>query len=210
MENAPQQLKKSEQKNFLTKPVNVADIKFKGNPESLKNFPQWVWYTVASPVLWGNLTESVLSAVQQDTGLTYHRKVFDKPIFSGFGSAWDHTLWAVPQTEWPLLREELLSITQVDVEKKLLVKYGLQELSVYDPLAVDKFTVIPPDVPIFSIYAFGVMSNKKTIAFNPAQKVVERPRVYTFKAEERIISLSDKTLSGMTDLDDVASRMEEL
>ena len=85
MENDPQQLKKSEQKNFLTKPVNVADIKFKGNPESLKNFPQWVWYTVASPVLWGNLTESVLSAVQQDTGLTYNRKVFDKPIFSGFG-----------------------------------------------------------------------------------------------------------------------------
>ena len=98
----------------------------------------------------------------------------------------------------------------MDVEKKLLVKYGLQELSVYDPLAVDKFTVIPPDVPIFTIYAFGVMSNKKTIAFNPAQKVVERPRVYTFKAEEQIVSLAAKTLAGETDLDNVASRMEEL
>lgn len=201
---------KSEFKNFSPSPVSVADIKFKGNPESLKNFPQWVWYTIAAPVLWGKLDNRVLSAVQQETDITYHRKIFDKPIFSGFGSLWDHVLWAVPQVNWPTLQGELLSITQVDVSSNLMVKYGLQELGIYDPLSVDKASIIPPDTPIHTIYAFGVMSNKKTIAFNPAQKVVERPRVYTFEAEEEIISLATKTLVGKKDLDDVASSMEEL
>ena len=171
---------KSEFKNFSPYAVNVSDVEFKGDPDSLRDFPQWVWYTVAAPVLWGRLDDRVLSAMQQETELTYHRRVFEKPIFSGFGSVWDCTLWAVPQVDWPAFRG-------------LMVKYGLQELVIYDPVAVDKDFIISHEVPTLKIYAFGVMSNIKTIAFNPAQKLVERPRVYTFKAEERIISLSDKT-----------------
>ena len=201
---------KSEFKNFSPYAVNVSDVEFKGDPDSLRDFPQWVWYTVAAPVLWGRLDDRVLSAMQQETELTYHRRVFEKPIFSGFGSVWDCTLWAVPQVDWPAFRGEILSVTQVDTSAGLMVKYGLQELVIYDPVAVDKDFIISHEVPTLKIYAFGVMSNIKTIAFNPAQKLVERPRVYTFKAEEQIVSLAAKTLAGETDLDNVASRMEEL
>ena len=208
------QPEKSVYKEFVPHVVNVSDIKFQGNPETLSNFPQWVWYTVAAPVLWGGLDNEVLSSIQQETEVTYHRKIFEKSIFAGFESqgnvAWNHMLWAAPQTDWPKLKAEFLGATLVDVERNLMVKFGLQELVIYDPLAIDKMSVIPPDPPTHLIYAFGVMSNQKTIAFRADQKLVEHPRVYTFKPEKDIISLYGKTLKGQQNVADVASRMEEL
>lgn len=194
--------------------VDVADIKFQGDPDSLSNFPQWVWYTVAAPVLWGGLNNEVLSSIQQETGLTYHRKIFDKPIFSGFdvdgNSVWNHVLWAVPQIDWLKLKAEFLSVTKVDVERDLMVKYGLQELVIYDPLAMDKSRVLLANSPTHLIQAFGVMSNYTTVAFRIDQNIAEHPRVYSFSPEENIIQLADKTLLGRKNLQDVASSMEEV
>ena len=194
--------------------VNVADIKFQGDPGSLSNFPQWVWYTVAAPVLWGGLNNEVLSSIQQETGLTYHRKIFDKPIFSGFDvdghSVWNHVLWAVPQIDWPKLKAEFLSVAKVDVERDLMVKYGLQELVIYDPLAMDKSRILLTNSPSYLIQAFGVMSNYTTVAFRFDQSAVECPHVYTFSPEENVIKLANKTLRGRKNLQDVASSMEEV
>ena len=208
------QPEKSEYKEFVPYVVDVSDIKFQGNPESLSNFPQWVWYTIAAPVLWGGLDNKVLSSIQQEIDVTYHCKVFEKAIFTGFESqrnvSWNHTLWAVPQIDWPKLKAEFLSVTLVDVDRSLMVKFGLQELVIYDPLAVDNVSIISPNSPTHLIYAFGVMSNKKTIAFRADQKIVEQPRVYTFRPERNILSLSSKALKNQQDVADVASRMEEL
>ena len=208
------QPEKSVYKEFVPHVVNVSDIKFQGNPETLSNFPQWVWYTVAAPVLWGGLDNKVLSSIQQEIDVTYHCKMFEKPIFTGFelagNAAWNHTLWAVPQPDWLKLKAELLSVTLVDVDLSLMVKFGLQELVIYDPLAIDNMSVISPDPPTHLIHAFGVMSNQKTIAFRADQKIVEHPRVYTFRPERNIISLSGKALKNQQNVADVASRMEEL
>lgn len=188
--------------------VDVGDIQFKGNPDSLARFPQWVWYTIAAPVLWGGLDNKVLAAIQQETGLTYHKKVFEKPIFDGFGPPWDYLLWAVPQIEWPSLKEEFLAVTNVSVEEKVFIKYGLQELAIYDPLAVDR-GAITAEGPTMHLYAFGIMSNRKTIAFNPAQKLVERPRVYTFKPDDEIVTLSRRVLAGQSDFDGVIEQIAD-
>lgn len=199
---------------FSPHAVNVADIKFQGDPDSLANFPQWVWYTVAAPVLWGGLDNEVLSSIQQETGLTYHRKIFDKPIFSGFdidgNSVWNHVLWAVPQVDWVKLKSEFLSVAKVDVKRDLMVKYGLQELTIYDPLAMDKSRVLRANSPTHLIYAFGVMSNHTTVAFRIDQSIAEHPHVFSFSPEENVVNLAKKTLSGRKNLHDVASSMEEV
>jgi len=205
------QLDKNSYTEFSPHVVNVGDIQFKGNPDSLSKFPQWVWYTVAAPVLWGGLNNKVLSAIQQETDVTYHKKTFNKPIFAGFdspehGVVWNHTLWAVPQTQWPLLKSEFLAVTNVDVVSNTIIKYGLQQISIYDPLHMDVGGIASADSTML-IYAFGVMSNKKTVAFNPAQKLVERPHVYSFEPEDEIVSLGRDVLSGSTHLDGVAERV---
>jgi len=194
--------------------VNVADIKFQGNPESLSNFPQWVWYTVAAPVLWGGLDNEVLSSIQQETGLTYHRKIFDKPIFAGFevdgSSVWNHVLWAVPQVDWLKLKAEFLSVAKVDVKRDLMMKYGLQELVIYDPLAMDKSRILLTNSPTQRIQAFGVMSNYTTVAFRADQPAIEQPHVFSFKPEESVTRLAEKTLLGRKNIQDVFSSMEDV
>lgn len=207
------QLDKSEHTVFSPHVVNVGDIQFKGNPDNLSRFPQWVWYTVGAPILWGGLDNKVLAAIQQETSVTYHKKVFDRPIFGGLdtpagGSLWNRVLWAVPQTDWLLLKNEILGITNVDVESQVIVKYGLQELVVYDPLSVDR-GIVGSKLPTLSIYAFGVMSNKRTVAFNPAQKIVECPRVYTFKPEPEMITLADNVLAGQSEVGGVVERIAD-
>jgi len=207
------QLDNDKYTEFKPHVVNVGNIQFKGNPDSLSRFPQWVWYTIAPPALWGGLDNKVLAALQQETGVSYHKKVFDKPIFDGFdtpgeGAIWNHVLWAVPQPEWWLLKSEFLGITNVDTDSQLIVKYGLQELIIYDPLSVDRGAIASENTTM-KIYAFGVMSNKKTIAFDPAQKLTERPRVYTFKPEDDIITLATDVLSGGVKVRNVVERMAD-
>lgn len=215
MAEAPNNIQplKGEHTVFSPHVVNVGDIQFKGNPDKLSLFPQWVWYTIGAPILWGGLDNKILAAIQQETSVTYHKKAFDRPIFDGFdtpadGSIWNHVLWAVPQTEWLLLKNEFLGITNVDTESQVIIKYGLQELVIYDPLSVDK-GVVGNKLPTLNIYAFGVMSNKRTVAFNPAQKIVERPRVYTLKPEPEMITMARGVLAGQAEVGNVVERMAD-
>ena len=197
-------------KELLPYKVNVSDIRFQGNPDTLSNFPQWVWYTIATPALWGGLDDEVLSIVQQETSLTYHRMVFDKPIFSGFDLHWNHTLWAVQQVEWSKLKHEFLGVTKIDTSTSVMVKYGMQELTIFDPIHMDKTSLASPTSPTHVIYAFGVMSNVKTVAFNPAQSLVECPRVYTFKPQQEIVVIADKVLEEKQTMEEAAIKMGEL
>jgi len=194
--------------------VDVSRIKFPSSATDLSLFPQWTWYTVAPVALWGGLTDEILAAVQQVTGLTYHQCLFDTPIFSGFkvgnNPRWNHSLWAVQTEQWSKLKEELLKITLVDTSSSTMVKYGLQELLIYDPLFADKKKLVSLESPKATVYSFGVMSNKKTIAFNPAAGLKQLPGVFTLKPEDSIVELADKALLEKRNAEAVARKLRDL
>jgi hypothetical protein len=204
----------SKHAQFTPYKVNVRPVEFAGNPPALSAFPEWVWYTPAPAFLWGGLNNIILSGLQQELNIEYYQGVFNTVIFSGFeseGSAfWNHTLWAIKQEEWAPFKESLLGVTNVDVENHLMIKYGLQEMNIYDPLAVQNNKVVSPETPVATIYAFGVMTNKSTVAFNPAEGVVARPHVYTQAAAPEIVSLAEKILQGQTELGGVADQFKNV
>jgi len=199
---------------FDTHKVNVRPVEFAGNPPSLSVFPEWVWYTPAPVFLWGGLNDVILSGLQQELDIEYYQGVFNTTIFSGFesgGSAfWNHTLWAISRESWVPFKDALLGVTTVDVENHLMVKYGLQEVTIYDPIAIQNDTLISPKTPVITIYAFGVMTNKSTVAFNSAEGVVAHPHVYTQPPMPEIVLLAEKLLEGQTEMGGVAERFKDV
>jgi hypothetical protein len=202
---------KSKYSTFTPHAVHMRNVEFTGNPPSLSVFPGWVWYTPAPACLWGGLGNDILSELQDELGLEYYRAIFDVPIFTGFedkvGDAWNRTLWAIAQPDWSKFKDGLLGVTNVDIGSRTMVKYGLQELTIYDPLVSAKSGVITPESPTVFIYVFGVMSNKVTIAFNPAQSLVELPHVYTQRPEAAIVELANRTLREEADLGEIADNV---
>jgi|TARA_R110002051_G_scaffold297430_3_gene363774 hypothetical protein len=199
---------------FTPYKVNVRPVEFGGTPPSLAVFPEWVWYTPAPAFLWGGLGHAILSELQHELGFEYYQATFRVSLFSGFdvqGDAfWNNTLWACKQTEWEPFKEALLGVMNVDMENGLIVKYGLQELSVYDPVAVQNNSVITPDTPTLDVVAFGVMSNKSTIAFDVTSGAVERPHVYTVTPDPAFVEMADMLLSGQQELGGVVDNFKNV
>lgn len=63
---------------------------------------------------------------------------FDKPVFQGFRNQYDHVLFFMDKPLWPAFAELVKAITLMDKEKRLLMKPRLRELTVADPLELQK------------------------------------------------------------------------
>lgn len=63
---------------------------------------------------------------------------FDKPVFKGFRNQYDHVLYLIEKPLWPILAEQLKAVTLMDREKRLLMKPRLRELTVADPLELQR------------------------------------------------------------------------
>ena len=111
---------------------------------------------------------------------------------------------------YPKLKDEFLAVTLVDTSTETMVKYGLQELVIHDPLYADKNAVVSLSTPKANIYSFGVMSNKKTIAFDPSSGVKELPRVFTMQPEDGIVELASKALTQKAHAEAVAQNLRNL
>lgn len=199
---------------FTPYKVNVRTVEFDGNPPALSAFPEWVWYTPAPLFLWGGLGHKILSEMQTSLGLEYYQATFNTQIFSGLDwngdSFWNHTLWAVEQTQWSKFKTELLGVTNVDIEQAIVVKYGLQELTIYDPIASQNNPIVTTETPRADIFAFGVMSNKSTVAFDTNSGLVSHPGVYTLAPDPAFVTMAAKVLADQTELGGVAEQFEKL
>lgn len=193
--------------------VNLRSIEFNGNPPSLSAFPEWVWYTPAPACLWGGLDNVVLSGIQTELGIEYQQAVFNVQLFDGFqnkqGDYWNRTLWGVEQPNWSKLKNELLKVTNVNHGEGLLIKYGLQVFEIVDPIAVQNSPVVSAETPRLTVFCFGVMTNKYTIALNPPQGE-GYPRPVRLKAESGMVTLASQTLTEGDDLSDTARKFENL
>lgn len=166
--------KESEDKSYAFKPFRVPkyQVKFK-NAKELGNVDNMVWYTPAALYLWGGFTDVTLSEILSRKELKILWYKFDKPIFKNFGAGWDNLLWAAKAEDWNDFVENLLEAVQFDIENKLLYQYGLQEISILDPLSVDKERIALSTTPKIPIKAFAVLSNTGQMAFDLKAKKKE-------------------------------------
>jgi hypothetical protein len=199
---------------FTPYKVQVRPVEFSGTPPSLSVFPEWVWYTPAPAFLWGGLGHDILSELQNEFGFEYYQSTFKVPIFSGFESDgdafWNHTLWASKQAEWKTFKDAMIGVTNVNIESELIIRYGLQDLVIYDPIAVQNNSLITPDTPTAAVFAFGVISNKSTIAFDVGRGVVDRPHVYTLPPTPEFVEVANNLLAGQRELGGVAENFKNI
>ena len=165
----------------------------------------YVWFTPAMLFLWGRFSEVNLSDIVQrhDIKLFWYR--FDKAIFQGFDFggdvSWNHTLWAVETAKWSKFVDAVLETVQFDLEKAMLYQYGLQEVSVPDPLAMDLQRVWSAQIPSIPVYGFAVLSNTRQSAFERRlPTAVDLPRVVSFPPSDVHVTAAAKLFSikGLT------------
>lgn len=182
----------------------------------LEDIPGYVWYTPAALYLYGRYTDTNLADLVQLHNLKIFWYKFEKPIFNGFkfneDSSWNHVLWAASTEQWGKLVDGILESVQFDLKNSKLYQYALQQLTIYDPLAVDVQRVVSSLTPTVKVHAFAVLSNEKQYAFDVRNKDVRLlPAVSSFKPDPLHVMAAQRLFSspGMTQ-DKAFNRYKEI
>jgi hypothetical protein len=165
--------------------------------ENLAQIPGYVWYTPAPLYLWGRYSENNLSDMVQHRNVQILWYRFDKPVFQGFqlngDPAWNHILWAAKAEDWPKIVDGILETVQFDIPNSRLYQYAMQNLTVYDPLALDKQRVLTQNVPTTTIHAFAVLTNERQYAFDTRSSDIRvQPSVVSFKPSDLHVNAARK------------------
>lgn len=166
----------------------------------LDDIPGYVWYTPAALYLWGRYTDNNLSDLVHQHNLKIFWYKFEKPIFSGFtfnnDPSWNHVLWASSVDQWNKLLDGILESVQFDIQNSKLYQYALQQLTIYDPLAVDVQRVMSTQTPTVKVNAFAVLSNERQYAFDVRNKDVWLlPAVSSFKPDPLHVTAARRLFS---------------
>lgn len=94
---------------------------------------------------------------------------FSQAIFRGMVTpdgdrGWDHALWAVEADAYPALENFLLSLTFHDPASKRLWRIGATDITIVDPLYVERVRLLPSHVPVLRAVAFGIDGSRGRIA----------------------------------------------
>ena len=166
----------------------------------LEDVPGYVWYTPAALYLWGRYTDTNLADLVQQHNLKIFWYKFEKPVFNGFkfndDPSWNHVLWASSVEQWGSLVDGMLESVQFDIQNSKLYQYALQQLTIYDPLAVDVQRVVSSLTPTVKVHAFAVLSNEQQYAFDVRNKDVRLlPSVSSFKPDPLHIKAANRLFS---------------
>ena len=166
-----------------------------GASRTLSDFTEnFVFFTPGILVVWGGFDGGPLADFVVELGHIpeIQELLFDRQLFVGLklldeDPFWNHVLWATPKAQWPRLRDYLVSLVFIDNARKRLVGIGLQDLKMSDPLLLDKQIVLPPELPLIPIYAFGINASDRVMAFEPAVAVgLTRPAVKRLPPSEAV------------------------
>lgn len=185
---SPPQLKVDNFYEFRDFRVPKYRIEFKG-AHKLSDVPGYVWYTPAMLYLWGQYTDSNLADMVSQFSPKFFWYQFSRPIFKGLelngDRAWNHTLWAAKEDEWPKIVDHVLETVQLNLNTQRVFQYALQKLTVVDPLQLEKQATVTTSSSRFDIRSFAVLSNERQCAFNTSKDFVlgEIPAAVSFKPQ---------------------------
>ena len=156
---------------------------------------QFTFFTPAIAYLWGGWRDSIL----YDFLVTYNQEVhfyhyrFKKPLFRGLhtlsgDTAWNSVLWAIHKKHWDPFVDHVLAAVITDTPKRVLYKFAEQVLEICDPLFLDRQIVVPTQIPLISIRAFGVKANLWVAAFDLEEErhpFMDLPRLKFYGPDEQ-------------------------
>ncbi len=122
--------------------------------------------------------------------LTFPEPVFDGLVCQGDPS-WNYRLIAIPRARWHGLDRFLCAMSAIDRFRKRFYRMVSQEIPIADALALSKLTVIPIPTPMVTINTYTPTSNKRLVAFAPADNPpVDRPRIVFHPPEPGVVLLA--------------------
>jgi hypothetical protein len=195
---------KSRQYSLRGQPIKKVRIKLPERGEALHPLQErFVFWTPAVQYLYGGLNDTILTDFQESINqevIFYHHR-FQLPLFRGLetprSSDWNYVLWAVERELWDPLVDHFCSATMVDRPWGIVCKYALQDLEVADPLYMQR-AIIPNEVAILPVHAFGVKTNKWIAAFDveAAHPVLDPPKLRFYDADEECKMYARAVFSG--------------
>lgn len=112
-----------------------------GNAASLTELAaDFVFYTAAPQLIYCPVPEDPLVALTKELGRRVESCLlkFDRPVFRGFPFEFDHAVWCLEREAWDKFANLLKGITCVDRQRRILFQLRLRELTVADPLELQR------------------------------------------------------------------------
>lgn len=147
---------------------------------------EFVFFTPALLYLYGGFTNNILQdfVAQYEQGSSFTVAFFayqaKQPIFQGLeikaDMSWNYYLFGVRRIHWLAFESFMLSLALVN--KDLLIRVGLQEIEIADPMLLGRYSVVPTNPPLVTVIGFGVNSTEGAVAFEPGDHpLLDPPKI---------------------------------
>lgn len=194
------------------RPGNVEVEKFEmafGKAEGLYRFLEEVqFFSPALLYLYGRFTDEPLAQFmnEQDASLQIMHHRFKSAIFQGFEHvsgdvAWNYVLWGVLKEKYQALENYLLSVSFTASAEGWLSRIGAQDVTILDPLAVDKMAIVSLDAPRVPIVVWGVDSSQAALSVEMSPGAVfEMPKLKRHPPQPETVAEAKALFAGRNSL----------
>lgn len=178
-----------------------------GNAESLMVMrEEFTFFTPAILYLYGRFVDAPLFdcmfELGRDIKLYYHK--FDWALFDGLvarsngNSDWNHALWAVRPDDWDELANFVCSLAWSLRDEKMVFNFGQQDLTIVDPLALERAGYYHPGLPLLPLTAFGLSGNRFRAGLEvPLDPLLARPRLTVLPPTEEMVEYARCYFGGV-------------
>lgn len=175
-----------------------------GGAESLLAMSEeYAFFTPAILYLSGFFSDAALVDFVHETGggPVFYHYLFDSQIFKGLvardgDAAWNRVLWALARSFWPAFQDFLCSVVIANRARRLVVGIGQQELTILDPLALDRKRLATAQVPLLPISAFGVNGNKFRYALAVGDPLTSLPTAGRYAPAGDMTAFAEALFAG--------------
>ena len=112
------------------------------------------------------------------------------------GITWGHVICGVHHEQWPSLHEFLNGACTVDRKKKLFAQPFSGDIEIFDPVMVERHSLLTPDLPTITLTVFCTDGNDARWEIRPPQSPMEACRMVELPARPKVIELATAVLSG--------------